>query len=413
MKYKLIILGLLICSSGFTQTIEQLELELRHTPILELDSVRLICNQIFKLDKYNESAIDYLMESYRHQTDDSPELLFFSDREKPDVDTSINYTDSINAFFQNLIENDISNPTPLILEAKYKFGITIPSDSNKIAPLEKALQLDTENIEANFLLGQTYYFIFIDEFKKDSNNSELKELASKSFNRLEQAFILDSTNRELIRYPLIQLAKYLGDYEKTKEYKNYKVHSNLYFPLKALGSFSADWSVNYTINIMQELDLALFVNSWYSSQLRAMSEPILHKDYSIDNSYRFTWLRTFHNPIAVRIDNKNGLILLSWKVCDGAGGYDAGKIIINKQKKISEAKWLEFQKMISQIDFWNMPSTSNEIPGTDGAHWILEGIKEGKYHVTDRWTPRGSDYAKCCEYLIGLTDIKLKEKEKY
>ncbi|MCB9174427.1 MAG: hypothetical protein H6589_07445 [Flavobacteriales bacterium] len=380
---------------------------------MKLDSVKLICNQIFKLDKYNESAIDYLMESYRYQTDDSPELLFFSGREKSDIDTTINYTDSINTFFQNLVESDKSNPIPLILEAKYKFGRTFPSDSNKIAPLEKALQLDKGNIEANFLLGQTYYFIFIDEFKKDSNNSNLEELASKSLNRLEQSFILDSTKRELLRYPLIQLANYLGDSQKIKEYKTYKVHSDLYFPLKSLGTFSDDWNLNYTINIMQEIDLALFVNNWYSSQLRAMSEPILCKDYSVDNSYRFTWLRTFHNPIAVRIDNNNGQILLTWKECDGAGGYEPGKIIVDKQKKISEAKWQEFQKMISQIDFWKMPSTSNEILGTDGAQWILEGINEGKYHVTDRWTPRGSDYAKCCEYLIELTDIKIKEKEKY
>ena len=69
MKYKLIILGLLISLTGFTQTIEQLELKLRHTPILELDSVRLVCTQIFKLDKYNESAIDYLRKNPQHKND--------------------------------------------------------------------------------------------------------------------------------------------------------------------------------------------------------------------------------------------------------------------------------------------------------------------------------------------------------
>jgi len=250
MKYKLIILGLLISLTGFTQSIEQLELKLRHTPILELDSVRQICNQIFKLDKYNESAIDYLMESYRYQTDDSPELLFFSGRDKSDIDTTINYTDSINSFFQNLVESDKSNPIPLVLEAKYKFGRTFPSDSNKIAPLEKALKLDKDNVDVNFLLGQTYYFIFIDEFKKDSNNANLEELAFKSFNSLEQAFILDSTKRELLSCPLIQIANYLGDSEKSNAYKTYKVHSDLYFPIKSLSSLTDDWSVNYSINIM-------------------------------------------------------------------------------------------------------------------------------------------------------------------
>lgn len=413
MKYKLIILVLLISLTGFTQTIEQLELKLRHTPIFELDSVRLICNRIFKLDKYNESAIDYLMESYRYQTDDSPELLFFSGREKSDIDTTINYKDSINTFFQNLVASDKSNPTPLILEAKYKFGRTFPSDSNKIAPLEKAVQLDNDNIEANFLLGQTYYFIFTNEFKKDSNIANLKELASKSFKRLEQVFTLDSTNREFLRYPLVQIANYLGNHEKSNEYKTYKVHSDLYFPIKSLSTLTDDWSVNYSINIMQELDIALFVNNWYSSQLRAMSEPILYKDYSAEHSYRFTWLRTFHHPIAVRINNKNGQIVLTWKECDGAGGYEPGKIIVNKQKKLSVNEWKEFQRMISKIDFWNMPSTLDEIPGNDGSQWILEGIKEGEYHVVDRWTPRGSDYAKSCEFLLNLTDLKSNETEKY
>ncbi|HET6557031.1 MAG TPA: hypothetical protein VFG54_06920 [Prolixibacteraceae bacterium] len=413
MKYKLIIIGLLISLNGFTQSIEQLELKLRHTSILELDSVRLVCNQIFKLDKYNELAIDYLMESYRYQTDDPSELFYLSGREKLGIDTTINSTDSINVFFKNLIENDKTNPMPLILVAKYKYGRTFPSDSNRIIPLEKAIELDKDNIEANFLLGQTYYFIFIKEFKKDSNNSDLEGLATKSFNRLEQAFILDSPNRELLKYPLIQLANYLGNSGKSKHYSLYKINSHLYFPIMSLGSFPEIWNVNYEINIMQEVDLALFVNRWYSSHLKAMNEPIMYKDYWVDNSFRFTWLRTFHNPIAIRIDKDKEQILLTWKECDGAGGYEPGKIIVDKQKKLSENEWKEFQRMISKIDFWEMPTTLDEIPGSDGSQWILEGIKEGEYHVVDRWTPRGSEYAKCCGFLLNLTDIKINEKEKY
>jgi len=55
------------------------------------------------------------------------------------------------------------------------------------------------------------------------------------------------------------------------------------FPIKSLSSLTDDWSVNYSVNILQELDLGLFVNNWYSSHLRAMNEPILHKDYSVDS----------------------------------------------------------------------------------------------------------------------------------
>jgi hypothetical protein len=43
-----------------------------------------------------------------------------------------------------------------------------------------------------------------------------------------------------------------------------------------------------------------FINGWYSNHLRAMSEPIL-KPAQGTRTYRFTWLRTFHHPVAVRI----------------------------------------------------------------------------------------------------------------
>lgn len=413
MRYKLIILGLLISLGGFSQTIQELELQLRYTPILKLDSVRYICDQIFKIDKYNELAIDYLMESYRYQLDESPELLFMSGREKSDIDTNLNYTDSINIFFQSLIENDKLNPKPLILEAKYKFSRTSPADSNKIEPLEKALKLDKYNIEANFLLGQTYYYIFNKEFRKDSKYPDLKELAIKTFNRLEQAFNRDSELRLLLKYPLIQIANYLEKNEKLMEFQSSEVTSNLYFPIYTLGTFPENWKESYEINIMSELDIALFVNRWYSSHLRTMNEPKMCENYSVDNAFRFTWLRTFHNPIAVRLEYTNEQIILKWKKCDGAGGYEPGKIIVDKQKELTSIEWLEFQKLVSKIGFWEMQSTLDEIPGNDGSQWILEGVNNGVYHVVDRWTPRGSDYAKCCEFLLNLTDLKINEKENY
>jgi len=43
---------------------------------------------------------------------------------------------------------------------------------------------------------------------------------------------------------------------------------------------------------------------WYSGQLRALDEPSLleeAKNPSLE-SYRFVWLRTFHHPVAVRLD---------------------------------------------------------------------------------------------------------------
>src|SRR5687767_3485207 len=47
-----------------------------------------------------------------------------------------------------------------------------------------------------------------------------------------------------------------------------------------------------------------FVNEWYSQMLFALHEPVL-KDYQGEMEiYRFTWLRSFHNPAVVRVEKK-------------------------------------------------------------------------------------------------------------
>jgi len=43
---------------------------------------------------------------------------------------------------------------------------------------------------------------------------------------------------------------------------------------------------------------------WYSGQLKALDEPSLLAEArnTSTQSYRFLWLRSFHHPIAVRLD---------------------------------------------------------------------------------------------------------------
>ena len=70
-------------------------------------------------------------------------------------------------------------------------------------------------------------------------------------------------------------------------------------------------------------------------------------------------------------------------------------------------------KQLTKIDFWGM-DTNEKVMGNDGAQWVLEGKLDKKYHVVNRWTPNSSsNYYKCCDFLIGLTDLKIKPNEKY
>ncbi len=61
-----------------------------------------------------------------------------------------------------------------------------------------------------------------------------------------------------------------------------------------------------------------------------------------------------------------------------------------------------------------MPTNETEVLGTDGSRWILEGKKGQRYQVLDRWSPsEKSKYYQVCYFLIGLTDLVIKEDEKY
>jgi hypothetical protein len=61
---------------------------------------------------------------------------------------------------------------------------------------------------------------------------------------------------------------------------------------------------------------------------------------------------------------------------------------------------------LEKADFWNM--TPNELPrGLDGANWIIEGAKKGKYHIVDRWSPEDGPFREAALYLINLSKLKI------
>lgn len=178
--------------------------------------------------------------------------------------------------------------------------------------------------------------------------------------------------------------------------------SSRYFPL---GVFQDDESYP---------DEDSFLNTWYSSQLFAMKEPVIYDDATGNEIYRFTWLRTFHHPVAIRIEQHKDTYLLFWKVCSGAGGYKPGKLVADKKKTIDKTTWTEFKNRLAEAGFWNLSTHENGLTGTDGAQWILEGKSPGQYHVVDRWTPQNtSKYYQCCDFLIGLTDLGINGQDKY
>lgn len=177
----------------------------------------------------------------------------------------------------------------------------------------------------------------------------------------------------------------------------------LYFPLKQAGQDSTENA--------NALDTP--TNTWYSRMLSVMKEPILVDCEDDIEAYRFTWLRTFHKPIMVRIQKAKDNITLSAKMLSGAGGYDPGQIIFDTTFTITVRDWNKFQSMLKKINFWQLP-VETDFRGLDGAEWILEGSTKDDYHFTIRWTPgEASDYGKCCSQLLSLSGIRIPASDIY
>jgi len=195
---------------------------------------------------------------------------------------------------------------------------------------------------------------------------------------------------------------FLTDTGETKNGSLIPVDSNqFYFPLEVFRDTSS------------YKGREVFIDKWYSKHLFAMKEPLIYSDPSPKAIYRLTWLRTFHNPVAIRIEKNGNTYQLYWKVSSGAGGYKPGKLTIDKRKVIDKSLWNKFQNQLHELQFWTL-KTNEKISGNDGSQWILEG-KVGKlYHVVDRWTPNTqSNYYRCCNYLIELTDLNISGNAKY
>jgi hypothetical protein len=150
-----------------------------------------------------------------------------------------------------------------------------------------------------------------------------------------------------------------------------------------------------------------FMNDWYGKHLQAMNEKSLLDAPAGQEVYRFLWLRTFHHPISVRVERSQNEIKLFTKEVNGAGGYEPREVLRDESRKLDQTEWCEFLKLLRQADYWNLPTDGDDDLGNDGAQWILEGIKENRYHVVDRWSPTKSEYREACLYLLRLSGVEI------
>lgn len=398
MKKILTCLLLLVAITSFSQTIKELESELSYYKSDEKwGNKKDVAFKLLEVDKLNENAISYLVEVYGRN----------------------NQKDSIRLLFDKLIKENPTSSIPFIQRARERNanfeGLT---HEQRINYLKESLKLDSLNTEAVYTLGKLYYTLFIQEYSQNRDKATLSSYSTNSIHYFTMLCNKVNLYKAILRYPLLQLANYLGDTSSIKRYESY-TDQLLYFPISAFVDLPKGWQANYSINVIEfvsktefkvsGVESAEFEIAWYSKQLDALEEPVL-SDTLPTKIFRFTWLRTFHNPVVVCLQNSNGLVTLYWKVCSGRGGYDPGKIIEDKRKTLTNKEWSDFVNRINSINFWDISSVNSSI-GNDGAQWILEGKELGRYKVVDRWG--GDEIRSICNLLLKMTDLQIKESEIY
>jgi hypothetical protein len=150
-----------------------------------------------------------------------------------------------------------------------------------------------------------------------------------------------------------------------------------------------------------------FKVEWYTQHLKAMGEQsIFSQTDASRESYRFLWLRSFHHPVAVRVWSSGDGHFINVKQMDGQGGYQPGKLITDQTRPLTNAEWNHFLSLLDRSCYWQLPTRTDDI-GFDGAQWILEGVREGRYHVVDRWTPDSGDFREACLYLLKASNLAI------
>jgi hypothetical protein len=145
--------------------------------------------------------------------------------------------------------------------------------------------------------------------------------------------------------------------------------------------------------------------------LQAMGEPTLEPGSGAD-SYRFVWLRSFDEPIAIRVASRDQAAVLDvsrlQRSADGAL-----KAVHSPEIRLTASQWSALQAAIDRVGFWHMPSDDERF-GFDGAQWILQGVHGYRYHTVYRWSPdEGDAFRTACLKLVEYSAVQVDPEDIY
>lgn len=122
--------------------------------------------------------------------------------------------------------------------------------------------------------------------------------------------------------------------------------------------------------------------SWTDDILFKLREPVLKKNTGRGEFIRFIWLRSFENPIVIRVNKFTDTIYANIKeldISDEQKGVLKDTII-----NLGAKEWNDFVDTLAKNGFWSNTS-ENTSDAMDGVIWYLESRVGGHYKLVEGW----------------------------
>jgi hypothetical protein len=124
---------------------------------------------------------------------------------------------------------------------------------------------------------------------------------------------------------------------------------------------------------------------------------------------RFTWLRSFHAPIIIRLTvprrGKGHVDIIRFS---GLGGYDYGEAGDRKSREVTQE---EVADLLAAADPKSLVPAKPFCgpPGVDGARWLIERSDADGHHFAERQSPRNEPIKDIGMALIRLAGLEGEE----
>lgn len=155
--------------------------------------------------------------------------------------------------------------------------------------------------------------------------------------------------------------------------------------------------------------------SYYTKYLAAMKEPSLYErgPGRPEFEFRFLWLRSFHDPIAIRIwRTAEGFMIRAIRITQHKD-YSLGATTVDSTRKLSAdesrvlGQLLDVPSLLTPLNETELLSGEG---GLDGARWIFETCSEKKYQMIQFWCLK--DYGPTRYAELGLDRSKIRDTQR-